>query len=139
MKNPSRRLVQIAPGSWQVRGESRRHLADISRDATGSRFYLSLPGDAEFEAFETLEEAAGAAGVALASESVAPAAYSFACYQLADTWVPANGGTETPFVSRSGRRLLYVWNPKQGRHAYLDTGTDRILEDSEAFAALGHA
>lgn len=71
MKNPSRRLVQIAPGSWQVRSESRRHLADISRDPAGSRFYLSLPGDAEFEAFETLEEAAGAAGVPLASESSA--------------------------------------------------------------------
>jgi hypothetical protein len=139
MKNPSRRLVQIAPGSWQVRGESRRHLADISRDATGSRYFLSLPGDAEFEAFETLEEAAGAAGVPLAGESVAPASYSFACYQLADTWVPANGGTETPFVSRSGRRLLYVWNPKQARHAYLDTTTDRILEDDEMLAVLGLA
>jgi hypothetical protein len=137
MKNPSHRLVRIAPGSWQVRGESRRHLADISRDATGRRYYLSLPGDAEFEAFETLEEAAGAAGVPLAGESSAPAVYSFACYQSADTWVPASGGTETPFVSRSGRRLLYVWNPKQARHAYLDTSTDRILDDDEMLAALG--
>ena len=137
MKNPSHRLVRIAPGSWQVRSESRRHVADISRDATGSRYYLSLPGDAEFEAFDSLEEAAEAAGVPSVSESVAPAAYSFACYQSADVWVPANGGTETPFVSRSGRRLLYVWNPKQARHAYLDTGTDRILDDDEMLAALG--
>ncbi len=24
-------------------------------------------------------------------------------------WLPACGGTEVPFESRSGRRLLYVW------------------------------
>jgi hypothetical protein len=52
-------------------------------------------------------------------------------------WVPANRGTETPFVSRSGRRLLYVWQQSTGRHAYLDLGTDMILTDEEAENALG--
>ncbi len=51
-------------------------------------------------------------------------------------WYPANGDTETPFVSRSGRRLLYCWQPSTGRHAYLDCGTDIILTDEEAGAAL---
>jgi len=51
-------------------------------------------------------------------------------------WVPANGGTETPFISRSGRRLLYCWQPRSGRHAYLDLGTDLILSDEEARLAL---
>lgn len=47
-------------------------------------------------------------------------------------WVPASGGTETPFVSRSGARLLYCYQPRSGKHAYLDLGTDLILSDSEA-------
>ncbi len=67
------------------------------------------------------------------------ASYSFAVSLKSDTWVPAHGGMELPFTARTGRRLLYCFNPKQGRHAYLDLGTDRILDDDEMFAALGHA
>ena len=51
-------------------------------------------------------------------------------------WVPACGGTEVPFMSRSGLRLLYCYQPTTGRHAYLDTGCDMILTDEEAAAAL---
>jgi hypothetical protein len=51
-------------------------------------------------------------------------------------WFPANGGTEEPFTARTGRRLLYVWQPTTGRHAYLDLGTDLILTDNEARLAL---
>lgn len=54
----------------------------------------------------------------------------------ADRWVPAAGGTETPFKSRSGRRLLYCYNPKQGKHAYLDCNSDLILSDEEALALI---
>ena len=46
-------------------------------------------------------------------------------------WYPACAGTEVPFVSRSGRRLLYCWQPSTGKHAYLDCDTDTILTDSE--------
>ncbi len=51
-------------------------------------------------------------------------------------WKPACGGTETPFETRSGRRLLYCWQPSTGRHAYLDMGTDLILSDDEAQQVL---
>jgi hypothetical protein len=51
-------------------------------------------------------------------------------------WYPANGGTETEFRSRSGARLLYVWQPSSGRHAYLNLDTDIILTDDEAHLAL---
>jgi len=51
-------------------------------------------------------------------------------------WYPASGGTETPFTSRSGRRLLYVWQPSTGDHAYLDLGTDLILSPEEAALCL---
>lgn len=44
-------------------------------------------------------------------------------------WYPANGGTEEPYWTRNGRRVLYVWQPSTGRHAYLDLGTDMILPD----------
>ena len=52
-------------------------------------------------------------------------------------WYPANGGTETPFHTRNGRRLLYCWQPSTGKHAYLDCDTDLILTDEEATQALG--
>lgn len=52
-------------------------------------------------------------------------------------WEPANGGHETPFLTRSGRRLLYCWQPSTGKHAYLDCSTDLILDDEEARLALG--
>ena len=53
-----------------------------------------------------------------------------------DSWVPACGGTEVPFKSRSGKRLQYVWQPSTGHHAYLDVDSDIILSDEEAEAAL---
>lgn len=52
-------------------------------------------------------------------------------------WIPAGGGTEVPFTSRSGRRLQYVWQPSTGKHAYLDMGADMILSDDDAWLALG--
>lgn len=51
-------------------------------------------------------------------------------------WFPANNGTETPFTSRTGKRLLYCYQPTTGHHAYLDLGSDIILTDEEAAAAL---
>lgn len=52
-------------------------------------------------------------------------------------WFPAGNGTEQPFIARSGARLLYCWQPRSGRHAYLDLGTDLILSDDEARLHLG--
>lgn len=52
-------------------------------------------------------------------------------------WFPASGGTETPFITRNRRRLLYCWQPSTGNHAYLDLDTDIILTDEEANLALG--
>lgn len=46
-------------------------------------------------------------------------------------WIPACGGTEVPFYSRTGRKLLYVWQPSSGNHAYLDCGTDMLLTSEE--------
>lgn len=47
-------------------------------------------------------------------------------------WYPACNGTEQPFLSRSGRKLLYCHQPSTGKHAYLDCDTDIILTDEEA-------
>lgn len=52
-------------------------------------------------------------------------------------WQPACGGTEEPFFTRSGARLLYCYQPSTGRHAYLNMGTDMILSDEEARMHLG--
>ena len=52
-------------------------------------------------------------------------------------WVPASGGTETPFISRSGARLLYVWQPSTGKKAYLNLDSDIVLTDAQADRALG--
>lgn len=48
-------------------------------------------------------------------------------------WIPACGGTETPFTIR-GIRVLYCWNPVSGKHAYLNLDTDIIMSDEEFFA-----
>lgn len=47
-------------------------------------------------------------------------------------WQPASGGSEEPFLTRSGRRLLYCWQPTTGNHAYLDMDNDIILSNEEA-------
>ena len=49
-----------------------------------------------------------------------------------DAWVPACGGTETPFIARSGARLLYCFNPRLRKHAYICLDNDMILEDADA-------
>jgi hypothetical protein len=51
-------------------------------------------------------------------------------------WFPANGGTEMPFRSRSGIRMLYCWQPSTGRHAYLNCNTDMLMTDEESNLAL---
>jgi hypothetical protein len=51
--------------------------------------------------------------------------------------MPASGGTETPFKTRTGRTLLYCWDTNSGDHAYLDCDTDIILSQREAEEALG--
>lgn len=52
-------------------------------------------------------------------------------------WIPANGGTETPYTTRTGFRVLYCWQPKTGKHAYLNVNTDLIMTDDEAREAIG--
>ena len=54
-----------------------------------------------------------------------------------DNWYPACGGSETPFISRSGKRLLYCFQPSTGNHAYLDVNSDIILSDEDARQHLG--
>lgn len=56
-----------------------------------------------------------------------------------DRWIPACGGTETPFKSRSGITLLYCYNPGTGQHAYLNVDSDIILSNDEARIALGQS
>jgi hypothetical protein len=56
------------------------------------------------------------------------------CDNRTDIWLPACGGTETPFKARSGATLLYCYNPAEGRHAYLCN--DVVLTNEEAEAHL---
>jgi hypothetical protein len=51
-------------------------------------------------------------------------------------WYPACGGTETPFISRSGKRLQYMYQPRTGNHAYMDVDCDMIITDEEARAYM---
>ena len=51
-------------------------------------------------------------------------------------WIPACDMTETPFMTRTGYRLLYCYQPSTGRHAYLNCDTDIILTDDEAMRIL---
>lgn len=47
-------------------------------------------------------------------------------------WIPGSNGTETPFYTRTGARLLYCYQPSTGKHAYLNCDTDMIISDDEA-------
>ena len=40
-------------------------------------------------------------------------------------------------MTRSGRRLQYLWQPSTGKHAYIDVDQDIILSDEDAQLALG--
>jgi hypothetical protein len=54
-----------------------------------------------------------------------------------DRWVAGCGGTEVPFVTRTGRKLHYMWNMTTGEHAYYDCINDIFLDTEEAMIALG--
>ena len=41
-----------------------------------------------------------------------------------------------PFTTRTGRRLLYMWNTETGEHAYYDVVNDIFLSGDEAATAL---
>lgn len=62
--------------------------------------------------------------------------YTMAIAANADRWVPAHRGTEQPFVSRSGIRMLYCFNPRQQNHAYINADTDVVMTEEETRAAL---
>jgi hypothetical protein len=53
-----------------------------------------------------------------------------------DSWHPACNGTETPFIARSGAKLLYCFQPSTGNHAYIDVAKDMVLTDEEALQHL---
>ena len=57
--------------------------------------------------------------------------YRVALNEKADRWVPACGGKERPFITRNGRRVLYCFNPRSERHAYINLDTDTPLSDEE--------
>jgi hypothetical protein len=56
--------------------------------------------------------------------------YQHAQKHRLDAWVPGGGGKETPFRSRQGRRLLYVYNHAKNQHRYLDLDTDTLMHTS---------
>lgn len=74
--------------------------------------------------------------IAYKAESLADFFKRLDAWKAEGNWVPASGGTEVPFLTRSGKTLLYCYQPRSGRHAYLDVGSDVILTDEEARAYL---
>ena len=73
----------------------------------------------------------------LPDESIASCLARVDAWRAQGDWQPAGGGTEQPFQTRSGATLIYCYQPRSGRHAYLDCGTDLILTDDEAANLLG--
>lgn len=57
--------------------------------------------------------------------------YDIAVSGRLNVWIPACGGTETPF-EKKGRKLLYCFNPATMEHAYLDCDKDMLLSNEEA-------
>jgi hypothetical protein len=42
-------------------------------------------------------------------------------------WLPANGGTETPYITRTGHRVLYMWNRATGEHDWYIFALDQFV------------
>ena len=52
---------------------------------------------------------------------------------LPAAWVPGTG--ETSYMTRSGIRVLYCWNPRTGEKAWLNCDTDMFMSDDDAIRA----
>lgn len=46
-------------------------------------------------------------------------------------WLPASGGTEKPFTTKTGHRVQYMWQPLTGKHAYLNLDNDVFIKDED--------
>ena len=46
-------------------------------------------------------------------------------------WLPASGGTEKPFTTKTGHRVQYMWQPLTGKHAYLNLENDLFIADED--------
>lgn len=64
--------------------------------------------------------------------------YERAVMTRADTWVPACNGLETWTRARNGREFLYVFNPAQGRHGWLERDADIVRDDDPFEAAAAY-
>lgn len=53
-------------------------------------------------------------------------------------WIPANGGTETPFMTRTGHKVTYMWQPSTGAHAHYSHTWDMFLDREQEIAILGY-
>jgi hypothetical protein len=53
-------------------------------------------------------------------------------------WIPACGGTEVPFRTRSGFKVLYCWQPSTGKHAYINCETDMLISREDEQWILGY-
>lgn len=56
----------------------------------------------------------------------------------ATQWVPACGGTETPFTCL-GKMYHYMWNRRTGEHAYYDIRADLFVSVEDFRAMLHHS
>jgi hypothetical protein len=70
------------------------------------------------------------------TESLADYLIRLEAWKSDGPWLPASGGTEQPFFTRSGHRLLYCWQPRTGKHAYLDMDTDMFIPDTDVWGLL---
>ena len=46
-------------------------------------------------------------------------------------FIPACGGTEVPFRTRSGVTVQYLYNPTTGEHAYINCETDILIPNDD--------
>lgn len=60
--------------------------------------------------------------------------FNQACIDGLDNWIPAAGGTEVPFYTRTHHKVLYCYNPAERRHAYLDLGSDLVIDDDSLWS-----
>jgi hypothetical protein len=97
-------------------------------------FWVHWPDGQQFRALEA--EGATTDALAYPPPDASPApgpeeVFAAALEAGSDAWLPASSGTEQPFRSRAGQRLLYVYNPALDQHGYLDLDSDVLLSPEQ--------
>ena len=120
------------PCKLMRKGKQMKRMTKKELDAENA---LLAPGYAMLKEYLDATEGSAVAAVEEYYRVVAAVEEYYRALRLnLDTWVPACGGMEVPGKARNGHTYLFVFNPRQRQHAWLNMDTD-IVENENPFSS----